>query len=139
LRHADSLEQGSAFGAPLNAENTVLNDPSRSKAKYNDPLIGIRLLGFSLKDLRDHAHDGYLGSTPYSRMLTKITSCLSKPDDKAIYDALVELGLTYRNYLFRVCELHDYLPNALNNFRFVPTQEVDPHHCDMSLDHLLTS
>jgi hypothetical protein len=71
----------------------------------------------------------------------EITSCLDKTDDKAIYDALVELGLMYRNYLFRVCELHDFLPlaNALNNFQFVPTQEVDPPHRAMSLDHLLTS
>jgi hypothetical protein len=65
-------------------------------------------------------------------MLMEITSCLTKPDDKAIYDALVELGLTYRNYLFRVCELHNYLPlaNASNNphWQFVPTQEVDPPH-----------
>jgi hypothetical protein len=35
---------------------------------------------------------------------------LNKPDNKAIYDALVELGLRYRNYLLRACELHDYLP-----------------------------
>ena len=45
----------------LQAENTALQDPSRTKAKYNDPLIGIRLLGFFLKDFWDHAHDGYLG------------------------------------------------------------------------------
>ena len=94
----------------LQAENTALQDPSRTKAKYNDPLIGIRLLGFFLKDFWDHAHDGYLGSNPYTRMVTEITSCLNNPDDKATYDALVELGLRYRNYLLRVCELHDYLP-----------------------------
>jgi hypothetical protein len=93
----------------LHAENTALMDPSRTKAKYNDPLIGIRLLGFFLKDFWDHAHDGYLGSNPYTRMVTEITSCLNKPDDKATYYALVELGLRYRNYLLRVCELHDYL------------------------------
>ena len=34
----------------LQAENTSLKDPSHTKAKYNDPLIGIRLLGFFLKD-----------------------------------------------------------------------------------------
>jgi hypothetical protein len=42
-------------------------------------------------------------------MVTEIASCLNKPDDKATYDTLVELGLRYRNYLLRVCELHDYL------------------------------
>ncbi|KAF8810417.1 hypothetical protein BYT27DRAFT_7209416 [Phlegmacium glaucopus] len=35
-------------------------------------------------------------------MVLEITSCLDKADDKAIYDALVQLGLRYRNYLLRV-------------------------------------
>jgi hypothetical protein len=92
----------------LQAEDTALKDADRTKAKYNDPLIGLRLLGFFLKDFWDHAHDGYLGSTPYARMVVEITSCLSKSDNKAIYDALVELGLRDRNYILRVlvCELH---------------------------------
>lgn len=93
----------------LEAESTALNDASRTNAKYTDPVIGIRLLGFFLKDFRDHAPDGYLRYTPYNRMEREITSCLDKPDKKAIYDALVKLGLMYRNYLLRVCELHDNL------------------------------
>ena len=93
----------------LQAENTALRDPSRTDAKYNDPLIGIRLLGFFVKDFWDHTHDGYLGSAPYARIVTEIASCLSKPDGEATYDALVQLGLRYRNYLLRVCELHDRL------------------------------
>ena len=56
----------------------------------------VRLWGFFLKD---HAHDGYLGSNPYSRMLTDITLCLNKLDDKVVYGALVELGLKYRKLL----------------------------------------
>ena len=106
----------------LQAENTALNDPSRTKAKYNDPLIGIRLLGFFLKDFWDHAHDGYLGSNPYARMVTEITSCLNKPDDKAAYDALVELGLRYRNHLLRVCEWHDYLPRYPECTKHLPVR-----------------
>jgi len=94
----------------LQAEDTALRDPSLTNAKYNDPLVGIRLLGFFVKDFWDHAHDGYLGSAPYARIVTEIASCLSKPDGEATYDALVQLGLRYRNYLLRVCELHDYLP-----------------------------
>ena len=94
----------------LQGENTALKDPSHTKAKYNDPLIGIRLLGFFIKDFWDHAHDGYLGSNLYARMVMEITSCLNKPDNKAIYDTLIGLGLRYRNYVLRVCELHDYLP-----------------------------
>jgi hypothetical protein len=120
------------------AENTALKDPSCTKTKYNDPLIGIRLLGFFLKDFWDHAHDGYLRSNLYAHMVMAITSCLNKLDDKATYDTLIELGLRYHNYLLQVCELHNYLLNALNNLQFIPTQEVDPHHRDMSLDHLLT-
>ena len=106
----------------LHAENTALMDPSRTKAKYNDPLIGIRLLGFFLKDFWDHAHDGYLGSNPYTRMVTEITSCLNKPDDKATYYALVELGLRYRNYLLRVCELHDYLARYFKFTKQLPVR-----------------
>jgi hypothetical protein len=70
---------GLSIWSTLQAESTALKDPSRTKAKYNDPLIGIRLLGFFLKDFWDHAHDGYLGSNPYTRMVTEITSygCVS--------------------------------------------------------------
>ncbi|KAF8345054.1 hypothetical protein F5887DRAFT_1197645 [Amanita rubescens] len=85
----------------LQAEITAHATP-RTNARYNDPLVGIRLLGFFLKDFWDHAHDWYLGSTPYSRMVLEIASCLDKGDDKAIYDTLVQLGLRYRNYLLRV-------------------------------------
>ena len=46
-------------------------------------------------------------------MVAGITACLNKPDNKATYDALVELGLRYRNYLFRVCELYDLSSTVL--------------------------
>ncbi|KAF5359880.1 hypothetical protein D9756_003612 [Leucocoprinus leucothites] len=84
----------------LEAEKTALEDADSSKAKYNDPIIGIRLLGFFLKDFSAHALD--YGLTPYARLCREITSCFNKSDDKAIYDALVELGLRYRSYLLRV-------------------------------------
>jgi hypothetical protein len=100
----------SLWHALLQVENTALKDPSCTKTKYNNPLIGICLLGFFIKDFWDHAHDGYLGSNPYAHMVMAITSCLNKLDDKATYDTLVELGLRYHNYLLQVCELHNYLP-----------------------------
>ncbi|KAF5359877.1 hypothetical protein D9756_003616 [Leucocoprinus leucothites] len=84
----------------LEAEKTALEYIRSNKAKYNDPVIGIRILGFFLKDFRAHTL-GY-GSAPYARLCREITSCFNKSDDKAIYDALVELGLRYRNYLLRV-------------------------------------
>ncbi|KAF5359881.1 hypothetical protein D9756_003613 [Leucocoprinus leucothites] len=84
----------------LEAEKTALEDTDSSKAKYNDPLIGIRLLGFFLKDFRAHTPD--FGLTPYAHLCREITSCFNISDDEAIYDALVELGLRYRNYLLRL-------------------------------------
>lgn len=107
----------------LEAENTALKDSSRTKAKYNDPLIGIRLSGFFLKDFWDHwhAHDGHLGSNPCSCMVTEITSCL-KQDNKVIYGALVELGLRYRHkiecqktgmFLRHPCRISTHLLQAL--------------------------
>ncbi|KXN92709.1 hypothetical protein AN958_06987 [Leucoagaricus sp. SymC.cos] len=84
----------------LEAERTALEDANSSKAKYNDPIIGIRVLGFFMKDFRTHTQD--FGSTPYTRLCLEITSCFNQSDDKAIYTALVELGLRYRNYLLRV-------------------------------------
>ncbi|KAF7978037.1 hypothetical protein HWV62_1925 [Athelia sp. TMB] len=76
----------------LQVEDIALKDPSYTK--YNDPLIGIRLLGFFLKDFWEYAHDGYLGYNPYARMAMGISSCFNKLDDKATYDALVELVRT---------------------------------------------
>jgi hypothetical protein len=106
-------EQVTIWRTLLQAEDTALKEASRTKAKCNGHLIGNRLLGFFLKD---HAHDGYLGSTPnlgstlYNCMVVEITSCLSKSGNKAIHDTPVELGLMYRNYILRVCELHEHLP-----------------------------
>jgi len=89
----------SLWHALLQAENTALKDDSCTNARYNNPLIGIRLLGFFLMDFWDHVDDGYLGSGPYACIVTEITLCLDKPDNKATYDALVGLGLMYRNLL----------------------------------------
>ena len=112
----------SAWNVLLLAEETALKESSRTKAKYNDPLIGIRLLGFFLMDFWDHARDGYLGSAPYARMVKEIISCNMGPGDNATYDALVELGLRYRNYLLRVCELHDYLPRYFKWTKQLPVR-----------------
>src|SRR5882762_6188932 len=100
-RHINSL-----WNTLLQVEDTALKDSSR------DPLIGIRVLGFFLKDFWDHACDGYLGYIPYNWMINKITSCCDKWDDQATYNALVVLGLRYHNHLLRVCELHNYLPQC---------------------------
>ncbi|KAF5359876.1 hypothetical protein D9756_003615 [Leucocoprinus leucothites] len=84
----------------LEAEKTALEDAESSKAKYNDPVIGIRLLGFFLKDFSAHTLD--FGLAPYARLCREITSCFNKSDEEAIYNALVELGLMYRNHLLQV-------------------------------------
>jgi hypothetical protein len=109
-------EQGlSVWRFLLQAEKTALEDTSRNQAKYTDPLIAIRLLGLLVKDFWEHARDGYLGSAPYHRVVLKIRSCLANLEDKAVHKALVELGIMYRNHLFRVCELHKDPTQDLGN------------------------
>ncbi|KAG6820298.1 hypothetical protein H0H93_002562 [Arthromyces matolae] len=58
----------SIWTAILEAEEHALNQPN-GPAAYNDSLIGIRVLGFFLLDLYKHAHDGYLGTLPYTRLI----------------------------------------------------------------------
>jgi hypothetical protein len=60
-------------------------------------------LGFLLKDLLDHGVDWNLQKTAYEHLRRTIISCGRRDKE---HDALVELGLRYRNYLFLVCELH---------------------------------
>ncbi|KAG6818835.1 hypothetical protein H0H93_001211, partial [Arthromyces matolae] len=84
----------------LDAEEDALKQAQT--AAYQNELIGIRVLGFFLLDFYKHAHDGYLGTAPYTRMVLETKSCLRKKDTATIYHDLQTLGLTYRNHLIRV-------------------------------------
>ncbi|KAG8819636.1 hypothetical protein FRC17_010369 [Serendipita sp. 399] len=89
------------------AENAALNDASTSSAKYNDNLVGVRVLGFFLKDFWDHSK-----SNPYKRLISGINSCYcvenvalkSDADTQTIHAKTFSLSLMYRNSLMRVCE-----------------------------------
>ncbi|KAJ7825913.1 hypothetical protein B0H14DRAFT_3725706 [Mycena olivaceomarginata] len=81
----------------LSAEEAALKvAPTKRGAKYNDRLIGIRVLGFFLLDLWQHSQHSF-GLIPYKQVIKQIASCLSIPGC-----TLQTLGLYYRNHLIRV-------------------------------------
>ncbi|KAJ7125914.1 hypothetical protein C8R44DRAFT_668229 [Mycena epipterygia] len=94
----------------LSAERAALKvAPTKPGAKYNDPLIGIRVLGFLLQDLWKHSQHSF-GLIPYNELIEQIASCLSIPghtvgseeEAEAQHEKLQTLGLHYRNHLIRV-------------------------------------
>ncbi|KAJ7084830.1 hypothetical protein B0H15DRAFT_923519 [Mycena belliarum] len=97
----------------LSAEQAALeNAPASAGPKYNDPLIGVRVLGFLLQDLWQHQSHSF-GLIPYHRLCVEIASCLSphrvivgsKGEAQAQNAKIYELGLLYRNHLMRVFRL----------------------------------
>ncbi|KAJ7166287.1 hypothetical protein C8R43DRAFT_1162659 [Mycena crocata] len=97
----------SAERAALKAAGSeALTKPS---PRYNDPLIGVRVLGFLLQDLWQHSQHSF-GVIPYKELIKEIASCLSVPgytvnseeEAEQQHDELQSLGLHYRNHLIRV-------------------------------------
>ncbi|KAK7063794.1 hypothetical protein R3P38DRAFT_3301484 [Favolaschia claudopus] len=86
----------------LSAEKAAIeaHRPSQD-AKYNDSVIGVRVLGFFLEDFWKHnAHS--FGLIPYYKLREAIASCLVSTDVNAQNQKLYNLGLFYRNHLMRV-------------------------------------
>lgn len=77
---------------------------SQKGPKYQDELIGARVLGFFLLDFWERPDTLQIA---YQRLLLEVTSCieLSQTDSEAVFQRLFDLGLMYRNHLLRVCEL----------------------------------
>ena len=95
----------------LEAEQAALKvAPAKPGPKYNDPLIGIRVLGFLLQDLWLHDKHSF-GLIPYKNLIKHVTSGLSIPgyavgskeESQAQSKKLQDMGLYYRNHLIRVC------------------------------------
>ena len=93
----------SAWNLLLDAEDAALLKTNTRPAKYRDELVGVRVLGFFLLDFYEHSQ---IGLIPYKRMVREVLSCfsVSVTDNEAIFKAVFELGLSYRNHLMRVCE-----------------------------------
>ncbi|KAG6815615.1 hypothetical protein H0H87_012925 [Tephrocybe sp. NHM501043] len=70
-------------------------------ARYKNPLVGIRVLGFLLMDLYGKSSP-ILGQGPYRRLCKEGSSCLREESGDKASVALQELGLHYRNHLMRV-------------------------------------
>ncbi|KAJ6612984.1 hypothetical protein B0H10DRAFT_2165419 [Mycena sp. CBHHK59/15] len=95
----------------LSAERAALANPRTGGPKYNDPLIGVRVLGFLLQDLWQHNSHSF-GLIPYHRLCVEILSSLSIPgtivgsegEAQARNAKIYKLGLFHRNHLMRVCE-----------------------------------
>ena len=95
----------------LEAERAALKVASTKPGpKYNDPLIGIRVLGFLLQDLWLHDKHSF-NLIPYKNLIKHITLGLSmsghavgsEEESHARSKKLQDMGLYYRNHLIRVC------------------------------------
>lgn len=98
----------------LEAERAALKVASTKPGpKYNDPLIGIRVLGFLLQDLWLHDKHSF-NLIPYKNLIKHITLGLSisghavgsEEESQARSKKLQDMGLYYRNHLIRVCSSH---------------------------------
>jgi hypothetical protein len=129
----------------LSAEEAALKvAPTKPGAKYNDRLIGIRVLGFFLLDLWQHSQHSF-GLIPYKQVIKQIASCLSIPgctvgskeEAEAQHEKLQTLGLYYRNHLIRVCSSypHSLLGCHLTFFQFGRTEARSPSNPNILLAH----
>ena len=85
----------------LATEDAALKKDTRPD-KYRDDLVGVRVLGFFILDFYKQPR---IGLIPYHRLVREVSSCFRKlaTDDEAVFKAIFELGLRYRNNLLRVC------------------------------------
>ncbi|KAF7299234.1 hypothetical protein MIND_00872100 [Mycena indigotica] len=85
----------------LEAEALAKASHRRNEPKSGDRLVATRVVGFFLLDLWTHQQRPcYL--TAYSSFYNEITSCRAEAQLERAYEKLWELGLLYRNHLFRV-------------------------------------
>jgi hypothetical protein len=100
----------SAYQLVLRAEAAALQEP-RSAAKYNNNLIGVRVLGWFLKDTWDHRDT--LTLAPFRQLVLEMNYCRSvgsairvnSPEEtKAEHEKVYSVGLMYRNNLMRACK-----------------------------------
>ncbi|KAJ6597188.1 hypothetical protein DFH09DRAFT_904366 [Mycena vulgaris] len=98
LIHMD--EHGtSLWPAILRAEEAAKTNATKAP-KYNDNLIGARVLGFFLRDFWLHQSHAF-GIIPYRRLTQEIASALAGAPE-ADNATISKLGLYYRNHLIRV-------------------------------------
>ena len=92
----------SAWNLLLSAEDAALKKDTRP-AKYRDELVGVRVSGFFLLDFYQHSNYHRIGLIPYKRLVLEVifSFAISETDDEAIFKAVFELGLIYRNHLMR--------------------------------------
>lgn len=85
---------------------------------YNEQLLGVRVLGFFIKDFWDHHSTSSLAHTAYKNLLHKLLACNDALDSgfegQAVRDAVSEqvclLGILARNCLMSACKLWVRLP-----------------------------
>ncbi|KII89565.1 hypothetical protein PLICRDRAFT_610883 [Plicaturopsis crispa FD-325 SS-3] len=83
----------------LSAEKSALaNQPSRRK--YNSDLIGVRVLGWLLKDLWDHSQQLPFCLTAYEGLVGDINRC--GVEDGERHREIFDVGISYRNALMSV-------------------------------------
>jgi hypothetical protein len=97
----------SAWNLLLVAEDAALKNLEAytfvKPAKYQNEVVGVRVLGFFLLDFYKHSNFHQINLIQYNHLVGEILSCFVGSDEP-IFKAVFELGVSYRNHLRRVCE-----------------------------------
>ena len=81
---------------------------------YNDQLLGVRVLGFLIKDLWDHRSGSSIAAVAYTHLLRKLFACSdtsrsslvvgSSNELKLINERVCTMGIQARNCLMSACK-----------------------------------
>ena len=92
------------------------------KTFYNDQLLGVRLLGFLIKDLWDHRSTSTIAPVAYAHLLRKLFACNdtsgsglvvgSSDELKLISERVCTIGIQARNCLMSACKINVCLLNS---------------------------
>ena len=106
----DVLEEHgrSAWGRLLEAEKTALAASTKGPvAKYNDLLVGARVIGFFILDFRKHNRTISFAERAYRNLVQQVHSCYgsSSATEEECLKKVIDLGSYLQNHLIRACML----------------------------------
>ena len=106
------------------------------KSFYNDQLLGVRVLGFLLKDLWDHRNASTIASVGYLHLLHEVFACNdtsgsglavgSSNELRLISERVCTMGIQARNCLMSACKIFTSCHFAVLTSRKSPLQSKAP-------------
>ena len=98
----------SAWGRLLEAEKFALAHPGNAPStKYNDLLVGARVIGFFVLDFRKHNRNISFAERTHHKLVQQVHSCWgsSSAEEEECLKKLIDLGTHWQNHLIRACML----------------------------------